>query len=256
FHNFLQIAFVSSPVAIVSGSCHPPKVVPKTGQFMCYLTGQHISSLHYLRNHMHVLHNPVSIVAQQMADANGTSKQRKKLLTVGSLTAFKDHAVLLHAFSMISEEYPDGDLYIVGEGDLKQELEIIIKMLGIEDRVYLPGSNPSIYKEYIDAQLFVIPSRFESYSLVTAEVLAYGLPAVGFEDCAGVNRLIQSGKNGILVSGDNRAGALSSALKFLMSDKDKREQMGNNASLIKSNFDGEKVINDWETLLLKFCKHQ
>ncbi|MCZ6804218.1 MAG: hypothetical protein O7D86_09875, partial [Proteobacteria bacterium] len=46
FHNFLQIAFVSSPVAIVSGSCHPPKVVPKTGQFMCYLTGQHISSLH------------------------------------------------------------------------------------------------------------------------------------------------------------------------------------------------------------------
>ena len=210
----------------------------------------------YLQKHMHVLHNPVSIYTQYMADDESTSNNRKILLAVGSLSVFKDHAVLLHAFSKLSDEFSDWDLHIVGDGDLKQEFEIIVKMLGFEDRVYLPGNNPSIHEEYTNAHIFVIPSRFESFSLVVAEALAYGLPAIGFEDCPGVNKLIQSGKNGLLVSSDNRTSSLASGLRILMSDNDNRKLFARNASLIRADFNRTRIISDWEKLLMKFCKHQ
>ena len=155
---------------------------------------------------------------------------------------------------MIASLFPNWDLRIVGDGELKQELEIIIKMLGFEERVQLPGNNPEIGKEYVNAQLFVIPSLYESFGLATAEALAYGLPCVGFLDCPGVNYFIRSGKNGILVSGNNRATSLSNALKILMSDEDKRKKMGENALLIKTQFDKKEIIEQWESLLIKSCE--
>ena len=207
-----------------------------------------------LRQHMVSIPNPVSVRPQVRADVTGSDRKRKTLLTVGRLTAQKDHKTLLQAFSMIASLFPNWDLRIVGDGELKQELEIIIKMLGFEERVQLPGNNPEIGKEYVNAQLFVIPSLYESFGLATAEALAYGLPCVGFLDCPGVNYFIRSGKNGILVSGNNRATSLSNALKILMSDEDKRKQMGENATLIKKPFDKKEIIEQWESLLMKYCK--
>ncbi len=207
-----------------------------------------------LRQHMISIPNIVSILPQIRADVTGSMRKRKKLLTVGRLTAQKDHKTLLKAFSMIADQFPDWDLHIVGDGDLKQELEIIIKMLGFEDRVHLTGNNPEIVEEYANAQLFVIPSLYESFGLVTAEALAYGLPAVGFSDCPGVNYFIHSGENGILVSGNDRAVSLSNALKILMSDDNKRKQMGENAILIKKYLNKKIIIQQWESLLVKFCK--
>ena len=204
-----------------------------------------------LRQHMVSIPNPVSVQTQARADVTGFGRKRKTLLAVGRLTAQKDHKTLLQAFSKIASLFPDWDLRIVGDGELKTELQNKIKMLGLEERVPLPGNNPEIVKEYTNAQLFVIPSLYESFGLVTAEALAYGLPTIGFLDCPGVNYFVHPGENGILASGNNRAVALSNALKILMADENKRKQMGENAILIKKYINKKIIIEQWESLLVK-----
>jgi glycosyltransferase involved in cell wall biosynthesis len=206
----------------------------------------------YFRKNICSIPNPVTISLHEKIEEKISNKNT--LLAVGSLTGIKDHKTLLKAFSIIADDFPDWNLRIIGDGSLKQELDIIIKMLGFENRVQLPGNKKSIHKEYARADIFIIPSLYESFSLATAEALSYGVPAIGFEDCPGVNQLIESGKNGILAAGDNRANALANALKILMTDKGKRKQMGNNARLIKRSFGKEKVVSDWEVLLMKYCK--
>lgn len=204
-----------------------------------------------LRKHMISIPNIVSVQPQVRADVTGSGRKRKTLLTVGRLTAQKDHKSLLEAFSMIAGLFPEWDLHIVGDGSLKQELEIIIKMLGFEDRIQLPGNNPEIAEEYANAQLFVIPSLYESFGLAIVEALAYGLPAVGFADCPGVNYFIHPGENGILASGNDRVVSLSNALKILMGDENKRKKMGENAILIKKYLNKEIIIEQWESLFVK-----
>jgi glycosyltransferase involved in cell wall biosynthesis len=205
-----------------------------------------------LQKHMVSISNPVSVSAQRQADVTGTSRRRKTLLSVGSLTAAKDHKTLVHAFAMVADALPDWDLRIVGDGELKAELQREIAALRLEDRVQLPGPNPAIHEEYIDAQLFAIPSLYESFGLATAEALACGLPAVGFSDCPGVNSLIKNDVNGILVSGNNRTQALADGLASVMGDAEKRQRYGDNARNSMDVYDPDVIVEKWEKLLSKY----
>ena len=82
----------------------------------------------------------------------------------------------------------------------------------------LPGATADVGSEYAAAQIFVLISLYESYRFALVEALAHGLPAVGFADCLGVNRLIRPGWNGVLVSGSNRVQNLAQVLDRLMAD--------------------------------------
>ena len=176
---------------------------------------------------------------------------RKHLLTVGRLTAQKDHRTLINAFNLVAAEFPEWDLRIVGEGELESALKEQIIDLGLEARVMLPGAIAEIEREYAGAQIFVMPSLYESFGLVTAEALAHGLPAIGFRDCAGTNELIVDGSNGLLVSGENRAQALASGMRRFMGSEDLRRRMGDAGPASVAQFSVASVAGDWESLLMK-----
>jgi hypothetical protein len=198
--------------------------------------------------------NPVTVEPKGKADVVGVSVARKILLTVGRLDEQKDHATLIRAFRMIAAQVPDWDLKIVGEGALRPSLTDLIDDLGLANRVYLSGATNKIADEYLNAQLFVLPSQYESFGLTTAEALLHGLPAVGFEDCQGTNLLIRSGENGELVqSGDDRqqrASHLALTLARLMGDSALRQKYAVNASEgIKRDHDIGHVLDVWERII-------
>ncbi len=203
-----------------------------------------------LRRAMVVISNPVSVAAYGRADVLGGKKARKVLLTVGRLTNQKDHATLIDAMALIAGQVPDWELRIVGDGELRPRLEAQIAALGLDGRVRLPGSTRDIASEYLAAQLFVLPSRYESFGLVTVEALTHGLPVVGFADCAGTNQLIQPGVNGVLVSGEDRARALAEALAALMTDGQRRLALAQGAKTVMPvHFSLDAVLDRWETVL-------
>lgn len=204
----------------------------------------------WLRRTMVALPNPVSVTATGQADVAGAKGARKTLLAVGRLEPQKDHETLIRAFARIAGRAPDWDLRIVGEGQLRKPLEALVRDLGLSERVRLPGATRNIGIEYLNAHLFAVPSQFESFGLTTAEALAHGLPAVGFQDCPGTNLLVQNGVNGILA--DPAAGRTESyalALLRLMTDADLRVEYGQQAASLASLNAIDEVLDQWERLL-------
>lgn len=205
-----------------------------------------------LRRKMVPVANPVTVRPAGRADVVGKPGERKVLLSVGRLVDQKDPQTLIAAFAMLAQRFPDWDLRIMGDGELRPALEAQIARLGLQDRVAMPGAVKDIGKEYLGAQLFVLASRYESFGLTTAEALGHGLPAVGFADCAGTNQLIRPGINGELAEpGDDRATALAESLALLMGNAAKRQHYAQNALLIAGQHGLDTALNEWQALLVE-----
>jgi glycosyltransferase involved in cell wall biosynthesis len=200
-----------------------------------------------MRRRMTVVPNPVAVQVRQPADPAG--EPPRTLLAVGRLEEQKDHSTLIAAFAKIAGNFLDWRLRIVGEGVLRPQLEAQRRRLGLEDRVDLPGATRDVAAEYAAAQLFAMPSSYESFGLTTAEALAHGLPAIGFADCPGTNELIRDGVNGLLAAGPDRAAALADGLARLMGSSELRTRLGAAGPASIEAFAPERVADIWERLL-------
>jgi glycosyltransferase involved in cell wall biosynthesis len=201
-----------------------------------------------------VIPNPVSVDPAARADPVGGA--RKTLLSVGRLEEQKDHRTLIAAFARIAGEFPDWDLRIVGEGSLRAPLEAQVQAAELTDRVAMPGTMADIADEYGTAQLFAMPSTYESFGLATAEALAHGLPAIGFADCPGTNELIRSGENGLLVEGPDRPLALAQGLREAMKSPALCAEWAKAAPQSVSMYRLADVLNAWEELLRRIAARQ
>lgn len=204
----------------------------------------------FLNKKMVVVPNPVFLEGNKKADPSGKGKERKKLLTVGRLDKQKDQKVLIKAFSEVAFEFPDWDLRIIGEGELRQELEKQINDLQMSKRIFLPGRTKEISKEYENAQLFALPSKYESFGLTLVEAMSHGLPVIGFDYCLGVNQLIQNDKNGILIdSSVSNEKALEKTLRKLMANSDLRIKLGSCSNDTLEDHKLNKVVDQWELVI-------
>jgi glycosyltransferase involved in cell wall biosynthesis len=209
----------------------------------------------HLKKHMTVIPNPVCIPVECRADVVGLSFSRKSVLSVGRLSPQKDHKTLIDAFALLADDFPEWDLRIVGEGELRSELEGKITMLKLQERIELVGTKQKVSEEYFRAQLFVMPSLYESFGLATAEALAHGLPVLGFADCPGTNELIKHEKNGILVQGADRVTCLADGLRRLMSAPNLRQLFGNAGPNSMAEFSKESICHVWEELLRTYAQN-
>lgn len=89
----------------------------------------------------------------------------------------KDHGFLIELMPLL----PSVHLAIAGDGKMHQRLLERAAQLGITDRTHLLGSIPKqSVDEFLDAlDVFVLPSRFEGFSLALLEAMQSGLPIVG-----------------------------------------------------------------------------
>jgi glycosyltransferase involved in cell wall biosynthesis len=191
----------------------------------------------------------MAIVRNPVAAATGRADTRDQgtntLLSVGRIEEQKNHKLLIEAFAELAPEFPNWRLKIVGEGQLRPGLEQRVRELGLSDRIAMPGATPDIAAEYRSAQLFAMPSTYESFGLVTAEALTYGLPVVGLECCAGTNELVRHEVNGLLSDAAGYAGAL----RRLMGDEGLRKDYGAKGLLEPDKFSIGGVADSWEQLL-------
>lgn len=196
---------------------------------------------------MTVIPNPLPKVSSDQPKS--TKGERKRVLAVGNLREEKGHAVLIEAFSRIAPEYPDWELRIIGDGPLKSALELAIRSKQLTGRAEIAEPVRDIVAEYASADLFVMPSFYESFGLATAEALAAGLPAVGFADCPGTNEIIREGVNGLLMEGPDRAEALAAGLSRLMGEPALLAELSSRAPQTVADYEAEGIVMRWEQLL-------
>lgn len=209
----------------------------------------------WLRRRMLVIPNPVRMTNVACRSREIGVRKERLLLSVGRLEPQKDQKVLISAFAMIAEEFPSWKLRILGEGVLRSALASQIAEAGLAERIELPGATQEISVHYGAADLFVLPSRYESFGLATAEALLHGLAVVGFADCSGTNELIRDRENGRLVVGEDRIASLAKVLRELMSDAAERKRLSEAPrDWLVEKYDIAGVVDQWEDLLHEYCR--
>lgn len=138
------------------------------------------------------------------------------ILSVGRLTALKDFSVLLRAFASVRKRRP-ARLMILGEGELRPELETLVYQLAIGADVALPGfqANPLVYMRR--AALFVLSSRSEGLPNVLIQAMACGTPVVSTDCPSGPAEILEGGKWGRLVPVGDVEG-LTAAISATLDD--------------------------------------
>ena len=198
---------------------------------------------------MTVIPNPLPKMVSDRRDPRAND-ERKRLLAVGNLREEKGHSVLIEAFSRIATDHPDWELRIVRGGSAQERPRAGDRNTGPEGTGRKSReSSRDIAAEYAAANLFVMPSSYESFGLATAEALASGLPAVGFADCPGTSEIIQDGVNGLLVQGPDRAEALAAGLSRLMGEPALLAEFSSRAPLTVADYEAEGIVMRWEELL-------
>jgi glycosyltransferase involved in cell wall biosynthesis len=122
---------------------------------------------------------------------------RTEVIFVGQLIRRKGLDILLAAMRPLFAQYPDLHLTIVGAGEDFAALQALIGRSGDEERVTLLGVLPAeqIPARVSDAQVLVLPSRWDGWGMVVNEALSAGVPAIVSDRC-GAADLIRHGING------------------------------------------------------------
>ena len=158
-----------------------------------------------------------------------------RLVSTGRFTQPKAYDRLLRIVSKLIQENYNIELWLLGDGELRHDLEYIIKELHLESVVTLLGfqSNPYAYLSKCD--LFVCSSLSEGYSTAVTEALILGLPVIT-TNCSGMHELLKDGECGIIT--ENSEEALYLGLKELLNNpyqlkvlKVKSEERGQEFSL-------------------------
>lgn len=98
--------------------------------------------------------------------------------TVGRISYQKNHAFLVEAFAEVYRRNPRVRLLLVGDGELRGELERQIEAYRLTDAVLLPGWRTDV-EDYLQAMdCFLLPSRFEGLGIAVLEAAAAGLESV------------------------------------------------------------------------------
>lgn len=139
------------------------------------------------------------------------------VLGVGRLTPAKDFRTLIRAFALVRKQCP-ARLMILGEGEERPVLEALVRELGVDNDVSLPGFVDNPYAYMKRARVFVLSSAWEGFGNVLVEAMALGTPVVATNCRSGPNEVLEGGKWGRLVPvGD--VDALAHAILAAMADK-------------------------------------
>lgn len=126
-------------------------------------------------------------------------------LAVGRLTEQKDFFTLIKSFSRLREKMR-AHLLILGEGELRDELENFAKTLGIAEDILLEGFVENPYAYMSKAAAVVLSSRWEGLPTVLIEAMACGCPVIATDCPSGPREILKSGRYGPLVPvGDDKA---------------------------------------------------
>lgn len=126
------------------------------------------------------------------------SASQPVVLAVGRLTHQKDFFTLIKAFSHVHKKI-NAKLIILGEGELRPQLETLINKLKLSDSVSMPGfvSNPFAYMKH--SSVFVLSSLYEGFGNVLTEAMSCGTPIISTDCPSGPREILENGKWGKLI---------------------------------------------------------
>lgn len=169
-------------------------------------------------HNIYMLYNPVlkDVICQQ-AEQVAPNIKEGFILSVGRLSYEKGMDLLIKAYSLLSNTLKDSySLYIIGDGEQKNQMLQLIQQLGLTSHVKLLGKIDNPYPYIKRAALVVVPSLFEGFGLAALEAQILGVPVLGTKT-GGLHEILDDGEMGILceMTKEGMAASLQEALADL-----------------------------------------
>jgi len=199
---------------------------------------------HSIWDRIHIVHCTVDeTFYEKGAELDGESRT---FVSVGRLSAQKGTFLLLKAFRLLLDKGADARLILVGDGELRDEVEALIRSLNLENRVSITGYvSENDVREYINmSRAVVMPSFAEGLPMVLMEAYALSRPVVSTY-IAGIPELVNR-ENGWLVPAGNANDLTRAMEEVLSADVSKLKIMaskGRDAVIERHNtqFEGERL---------------
>ncbi len=155
------------------------------------------------------------------------------LVSVGRLHPQKGQLLLLEAFAEAVERGADAQLVLVGDGELRPQLEALIAQRGLQERVRITGwlDGEHVQAELLAARALVLPSFAEGLPTVIMEAFALGRPVLSTY-VAGIPELVQPGESGWLVPAGSTEALVTAILELMqtpLAELERRAARGRDA---------------------------
>jgi glycosyltransferase involved in cell wall biosynthesis len=170
-----------------------------------------------------VIHNGVD--PERFSPGQGTC-ERPNILSVGTLIPSKGHELLLRAFAVLHERYPNLWCDIIGDGPERSRLAGLARDLSVAGKVRFLGrqSRKQVAEAMRRCTVFALPSRYEGLGCVYLEAMSAEKPAIACRG-QGIEDVIQHGQTGWLVDPDD-FNAMTKALFTLLEAGELRRRIG------------------------------
>lgn len=176
-----------------------------------------------------VIYNGVKMKQSEHTVNEITKCDGIKIGCIARLSEQKGLPYLIQAMSLVTN--PSVSLFLVGDGELKNDLINQTKELGLEERIHFLGYRSDVVECINSFDFCVLPSIFEGFGLVAIEAFMNGKTMIA-TDIPGVNEVVNS-ENGLLVPAEDPQ-ALAQAIKQLAGDPEKRASL---AAQAKRDYD-------------------
>jgi glycosyltransferase involved in cell wall biosynthesis len=175
------------------------------------------------------------------------------VVTASRLIKRKSPGLLVSAFARVLKVVPDAKLVIAGSGREKDNLSRQVKNLNITNSVFMMGglSKEKVAQLMAAADVFVLPSKMESFGLALLEASAAGVPVI-CSNAGGAAEVFQDGFNALLYPpGDDNA--MAEAIIRLIQDKELAKTISANAVATAGKFTwemaAERTLRVYEKVL-------
>ena len=176
-------------------------------------------------------------------------KKDKTILCMGRFHPNKAMDILIKAMPFL----PKFRLFIVGEGELRSQYEILIKKFDLTSRVQIFGWSDNVSEFLNKCSILVCPSRHEPFGNIVIEGWAHKIPVV-VSDVGGPSRIVKHKSNGIKFEKDNTFD-LVSKIKYLNSDKKlKRKIVTNGYNVYKKSYSEKVIVSNYLRFFRRIIK--
>lgn len=169
----------------------------------------------------------------------------KIVVYLGRIHRIKGIDILVEAFANVLKKLENIKLVVVGPDDgFLGELKHLIKALKIEDDVLMPGPlyGRDKLEAYVDADVYVLPSRYETFPMSVLEAVACGKPVILTEKC-GVAEYFRN-KVGLVIKPDS--AQLEEALFELLLNQERRAIFEKNCKTVIKKFAISQIVSKLE----------
>lgn len=192
-----------------------------------------------------VINNPITIKTDRFVYQ--PELKRKEIVYVGRLDYSQKRVCrVIEVWAKLEQSNPDWQLTIVGDGEERENLEMMVSNLKLKHVRFEGIQEPRPY--YERAAVLILTSEFEGFPLVLAECMSFGVVPVVYDSFSAVYDIIDNEKNGIIIPKTSlgfNAILMAESVQALMSDKSRLNEMSISAIKKSKQFSLDKIYQEW-----------